>query len=98
MPAERESTQSKRTGPSSTDPSFLVMMKKIGKVLRRIFVDKFICEEGVCRWHTTDEQVNLDQKDEQKHQVIFLGITYVFHIILYKAKATPAEAYRQSGQ
>lgn len=24
--------------------------------------------------------------------------TCVFHIILYKAKATPAEAYRQSGQ
>ena len=46
-------------------------MKKIGKVLWRIFADKFVCEEGVCRWHMTDEQINSDQKDEQKRQVIF---------------------------
>ena len=47
------------------------MMKKVGKILRRIIVDKYVCAERVCRWHMTDEQMDSDQKDEQKHQVVF---------------------------
>ncbi len=48
------------------------MKNEVGKVLRRIFADYFFCEEGVCRWQMTDEKINSDQKDEQKHQVIIL--------------------------
>ncbi len=40
-----------------------------------IFGDKFVCEEGAYRAYVTDEQMNLEQKDQQKYQVIFLGIT-----------------------
>ena len=31
----------------------------------------FFFEEGVCRWHMTDEKRNIDHKDIQIVQVIF---------------------------
>ena len=35
----------------------------------------FFLEEGVCQWHMTDEKRNIDHKDIQIVQVIFLMIT-----------------------
>ena len=37
----------------------------------QIYEDRFLFEEGVCRWHMTDEKRNIDHKDIQIVQVIF---------------------------
>ncbi len=37
----------------------------------QIYEDRFLLEEGVCRWHMTDEKRNIDHKDIQIVQVIF---------------------------
>ncbi len=37
----------------------------------QIYEDRFLLEEGVCRWHMTDEKKNIDHKDMQIVQVSF---------------------------
>ena len=40
-------------------------------ILRKIFEDRSIFEEGVCRWHMTDERRDVDRKDIRILQVVF---------------------------
>ena len=41
----------------------------------QIYEDRFLLEEGVCRWHMTDEKRHLDRKDNQRLPSYFLRIT-----------------------
>jgi len=49
----------------------LVSVKKVELNLCQIYEDRFLLEEGVCRWHMTEEKRNIDHKDIQIVQVIF---------------------------
>jgi hypothetical protein len=43
------------------------MLKKyVGKRIGGIIEDRYLLEEGVCRWHMTDEKRPLERKDNQR--------------------------------
>ena len=37
--------------------------KQVAADSAKIFEDRFLFEEGVCRWHMTDAERNIDRKD-----------------------------------
>ena len=70
-------------GPKRLGFSFLCLFlpisedenNKLVRFCERLLRINLFVKKECAGWHMTDEQMNSDQKDGQKHQVVFLGIT-----------------------